>query len=197
MHITTSSFLLSTARKYLLAVIVLVLSGCVTLEPVLQVADKPKSDVGYVAGAFVFSGGGSYALGVTNVNGGEEFVLPFIDPAVYKTMTRVAQLDRVTMIQLPPGRYRVSSWLIYDYLTKEKVAKKTLPENERGLEFTVTPGRVRYLGKFSGMTTPSGFRTQFRVESQRITAKDLSLLLEVSYPNFTMDLLDAQPGSVY
>lgn len=175
--------------------IALLLTGCVSVQTVIASTEKPQAAVGYVAGVFSASGADTYGLGITNVNGGEEIVLPFAGPLIANT--RATMQERVTMIQLPAGKYRISSWVTFGYLTKEQITRKALPAEAEGLEFSVTPGRVRYLGKFAATTSFSGFRTSFRIRPERIKQDDLALLLDISYPNFSPDLLDPQPDSVY
>lgn len=168
----------------------LLLHGCVTIQAVTPRAEVPKAEAGYVAGVFVPTLE-EFGLGITNVNGGEETVLPFTDPS------QKFQLgERLTMIQLPPGRYRISSWLTYNSFYREKSTRKELPPSEE-LQFTVTPGRVKYLGKFSASKSFSGFTVHFRIKPGAIASQDLALLTETYYPNFGVELFDPQPGSVY
>jgi hypothetical protein len=181
--------------RYLLAAAFLLLTGCVTVQPVVQSAAAPQSNEGYVAGVFSASGADDYGLGITNINGGDEVVLPFADLATSKIGAN--SQDRVTMIQLPTGRYRISSWLTFGRFSKERITRKELPAGADSLAFDVAPGRVRYLGKFAAETSFGGFSVYFKVRPQRIAQKDLALLLEIAYPNFRMDMFDPQPGSVY
>ncbi|GAB3405993.1 hypothetical protein NX774_22250 [Massilia agilis] len=168
----------------------LLLHGCITIQPVTPRAEIPRADRGYVAGVFVPTLE-EFGLGITNMNGGEETVLPFTDPS------QKFQLgERLTMIQLPPGRYRISSWLTYNSFYKEKSTRKELPQSEK-LQFTVTPGRVAYLGKFSASKSFSGFTIHFKIKPLAITLQDLTLLAETYYPNFGIALYDPQPGSLY
>lgn len=105
--------------------------------------------------------------------------------------------DKATMIQLPAGNYRISSWLTFARLTKERIIRKELPAGREGLEFTVAAGRVRYLGRFSSETSTVGMTIRFSIEPQRISQHELALLFETGYPNFPLQLVDAQPNSVY
>jgi hypothetical protein len=150
----------------------------------------PKADIGYVAGVFVPSSE-EFGLGITNMNGGEETVLPFTDTAQLSGN----HSERVTMIQLPPGRYRISSWLTFNSFYKDRGIHKMLPQSEE-LEFTVAPGRVKYLGKFSSAQSVYGFTHSFKITPTAISVQDLKFLTEMYYPNFGFELYDPQPGSV-
>lgn len=195
MHLSASFRSAGAFTKYIWAAAALILSGCVSVQTVTPGAETPKATVGYVAGVFSAAANDDFGLGITSVAGGEEMVLPFANPAV--PMKTILQ-DRVTMIQLPPGKYRVSSWLTFGRLTKEKITKKELPAGAEGLLFDVTPGRVWYLGKFSAATAVAGYqRIRFSIRPQRIAQQDLALLFEIGYPNFPIDLVDRQPDSVY
>jgi hypothetical protein len=196
MNFTTSSFSLLGLFKYFLLAAFLMLAGCAAVQPVVPSTEAPKATVGYVAGVFSAAGANEFGLGISKVSGGEEVVLPFNDSGVPRK--GYSFKDRVTMIQLAPGRYRVSSWLTYGRGTKDIITRKALSNGPDGLEFVVTPGRVWYLGKFSADTSFTGFNTvNFRIQPQRIPQRDLALLLEIAYPNFPPKLLDAQSGSVF
>jgi hypothetical protein len=172
----------------------LILSACVSPIPVVPTSETPKAGVGYVAGVFS-AAKNNYGLGITSVDGGEEIVLPFVDPALSTTGSVVP--DRFTMVQLPSGRYRISSWLAFSQALKEKKSRKELPR-EASLEFTVSPGRVRYLGKFSGFTSYDvGHNTILWIRPAPIAKRDLMHFMELAYPHFPFELVDPRPSSVY
>lgn len=183
------------AIKYIFAAAAtLMLSACVSMQPVVPVSATPSATMGYVAGVFSSSGVGNYGLGLTDLAGGKEVVLSFSDLA--GPLNSVPG-DKATMIQLPAGRYRVSSWVTFSRITMEKISRKELPLGREGLEFTVAQGRVRYLGKFSSDTSIGGTTIRYHIEPQRITQQDLARLFASGYPNFPFQLIDAQPDSVY
>jgi hypothetical protein len=196
MHPTSRFCSLDHALKYIwVATAALILSGCVALQKVTSSAEAPKATVGYVAGVFSAAAADDFGLGITRVGGGDEVVLPFANLA---TPMKVVMQDRVTMIELPPGKYRISSWLTFGRYTKEKVTRNELPAGVEALEFTVAPGRVRYLGKFAAASAVAGYlKIRFSIRPQTIAQQDLALLFEVGYPNFPLELVDRQPGSVY
>jgi hypothetical protein len=174
----------------------LILSGCVSVQTVVPAATTPHATAGYVAGVFSTAGATEFGLGITSIHGGEETVLPFADAATGKF--RIPDVpDRVTMIQLPGGEYRISSWLTFSSLTREKITRKALPAGAESLQFTVTPGRVRYLGKFAAVMSYAGLKINYRIDPQRIAQDELALLLEMGYPNFSLKLVDPQPGLIY
>lgn len=183
-----------TIKYMFAAAAALMLSACVSVQPVIPVSATPSATMGYVAGVFSASGYGNYGLGITSVKGGEEVVLPFSN---LEGPLKSVPGDKATMIQLPAGEYRISSWLTFARLTKERISRKELPAGREGLEFTVTAGRVRYLGRFSSETSTVGMTIRFSIQPQRIAQHDLALLFETGYPNFPLQLVDAQPNSVY
>ena len=200
MHKTTSSFPIIAASKYMLAVaIVLILSACVTLRPVLPRGERPDTNTGYVAGIFQIQGKDDFAFGITNVNGGEELIFPFANPAVTQIDKKTGREvpEQVTMIHLPAGKYRLTSWLAYGPGTKKQTARKDLPADNQNREFVVTKGRMTYLGKFSASGWRFGYRGDFRISPQRTNQQELENLLKVAYPFFSMDIVDPLPGSLY
>lgn len=168
------------------------LSGCVSVHPVVQQTAIPKSVNGYVAGVFSASGAYSYGLGIVSMNGNDETVLPFYGNS---TSTR-GNLEQVSMIEIPAGRYRISSWLTFDRLTHERHTRNALSASIRELQFEVKPGRVTYIGKFEGATAFEIFKVRFRIEPKAVAQNDLELLFQMAYPNFSFGLVDPQPGSI-
>ncbi|MFZ6732069.1 hypothetical protein ACO0LG_09130 [Undibacterium sp. Ji42W] len=197
-HIS-SSFSLAIAGKYIVAfTVACILSACVTLRPVLPRGERPDTNTGYVAGVFQIQGKDDFAFGITNVNGGEELIFPFANPAgpqLDKKSGREVP-DRVTMIQLPPGRYRLTSWVAYGPGTKQQTARKNLPADNQNREFVVTAGRVSFLGKFTATYWFGGLSKNFHIIPQRITENELASMLKVAYPFFSMDIIDPRPGSL-
>jgi hypothetical protein len=191
---TAASRLSTFIGRGLVAAAALMLTGCVTVQSVLPPSESPKATSAYVAGIFDASGADDYGLGLTSVNGGAEVVLPFAD--LTKLRNIPATQEKMNIVELPPGRYRISSWLTFARFTKEQVARKELPKTD-GFEFDVALGRVRYIGKFSGLTSHSMFKVHFKITPQRVSRENMALLLEMSYPNFPVDLIDPQPQSVY
>jgi len=177
-------------------IIALLLSACVSVQPVVPKSEAPKAETGYVAGAFFLAGGKNYGFGITNLNGGEEVILSFAEQRNYDDM------DRVRMIPLPAGTYRVSSWLVFNRLTGEKTSRTVLPLDRDSLQFTVVPGRVRYIGKYSthqsvNQYTPWRANVTFGIRPERITQQSLNRLFEADYPNFPPALIDPLPGTMY
>lgn len=179
--------------------IALILSACVTLRPVLPRGESPDTNTGYVAGVFQIQGKDDFAFGLTNVNGGEELIFPFANPAVTQLDKKSGREvpEQVTMIHLPAGKYRLTSWLAYGPGTKKQTARKDLPADNQNREFVVTKGRMTYLGKFSASSLRYGFGGNFRIFPQKINEQELANLLKLAYPFFSMDVVDPLPGSLY
>lgn len=166
-----------------LALCALVGCAAVTPTPSLDPAAAPDPSLGYVAGSFSVAGKESrFAFRVSGQDAAG-FHLAFGEPAQYGFETR--------MIPLPPGVYRVDSWVTYSPAGTEQ--KRQALEGTLGAEFVVKPGHVVYLGRFTAATDVRvgslGIRsktisTTWTIQPQRIRADEVAATIRAAYPAF-------------
>lgn len=164
--------------KVVIVLSLILVVGCVSpsaqLDPMVEIAD----DKGYITG--IFSGAGkSVGFGITNLDTGEEFFLPFYvktyaDIAPYATPKKP---ENIPMIEVPPGHYELSYWQIY-----ESAFNSTGPKNMLGgktREFDVEAGGVFFVGKYE----TAGNSYAFYVSRKPISLSEVVEKVVGRYPN--------------
>jgi hypothetical protein len=173
------------------------LAGCsfVALRSNVEKNATPVDRSGYVAGIFSSNYGEGYGLGLHNAETGEDIVMAFGERSALPT-TREGQ---VTMIELPPGQYRVSYWVTYGTLTRERSAKKDLPEEHPlARPFALRAGQVVLLGWLSSDTSRSSSyngwaretHTTWRIAPEPIGRSEAVAKLLANYPAFKQAAVD-------
>jgi hypothetical protein len=132
------------------------LAGCVHVEPNVLADSAPDPSAGYVS-AMIAMGktrGLGYAFAIQPVNGGKEYMLSMGAASHFKAHSGD---DVPAAIKLPPGTYKVVTWMVYQTLFNEERFRAPLrKEGLVGKPFTVSAGSVTHLGNFS-ITTHKEF----------------------------------------
>jgi hypothetical protein len=90
----------------------------------------------------------------------------------------------VGLIAVPPGRYRVASWITWA-LTRERLTKKKIPESDPfGQSFDVEAGQVTLLGSWSADRQIGFGGNTFTIVSNRLTEAEAVKAFQVAYPRF-------------
>lgn len=182
-------------RRLLASLALCVLASCfaaVNTTPSLEPATALDPELGYVAGRFSFTGpmgwGARLAFEV-QPREGTGLHLGFGEPSEQGSW-------EVRMIPVPPGIYRVESWVAYD----SSGAELKREESSRGLEdaFVVLPGHVVFLGSFRAhvdrSTTYSGGRLGRRIEwrfrGELTRADEVLSVVRDGYPKFAAAPVD-------
>lgn len=166
---------------------VLVLSGCggLPIQPIMDSKAFPTKDSAYVAGMFSRSWDDEklgFGLGLVEVESDDEYVMPFgVETDLPNSVN-----DVFVMIQLPPGKYRIASWLTYSgdsALTQTNVR----PDSVTGMPFTIAPGEVTFVGSHVARSKrPSGSDNfTWTVYHQRLSQRTAEKALSKSYPSFS------------
>jgi hypothetical protein len=174
----------------------LALASCSTVPVTkgIDPASSPDPKVGYIAGSFAVWGDDQFAFQlvprgtkrVGDVLQGEWHLLAFADAPDARNLSRGQKLQ---LLAVPPGEYRVASWVVYRKVKSGEAHRKDFREDEpMSTRFLVKPGHVVYLGAFSGNTSVSRagnlIRTEWTVLPQRTRADEVPQRLATAYPRF-------------
>ncbi len=170
-------------RLALLALSTLV--SCVSTTPPLEQDAAPEEEVGYVAARLLFTGprgwGGRFAFELKPWEG-ESLHFGFGSPKQQGEW-------EVRLIPVPPGVYRVESWVAYD--SYGKVANR---EPFGFGSFLVRPGHVVFLGTFRAQTDRAhvpatggkgtAIRLSWSFQADKTRADEASASLRSAYARF-------------
>ncbi len=167
---------------------VLLLSGCggLPIQPIMDSKAFPTKDSAYVAGMFSRSWDDKklgFGLGLVEVESDDEYVMPFDVTTDLPNSVK----DRFVMIELPPGKYRIASWVTYSggsALTQTNIS----PDSVTGMPFTLAPGEVAFIGSHvarSQRLSRSDDNYTWTVYHQRLSMKTVLKELPKSYPSFS------------
>lgn len=155
----------------------LLLAACVPLQPTLQSTARPGA-AGYVAGFLRRGEGEGFALRLTET-GGKEYFIPF-----ERNAADAEPKSRPVMIEVPPGTYRIASWVTYNF-AHERVAQQDVPEKHAlGRPFTLAAGQVLLLGALEASTVHSIRRVDWAVQPLLITEPAAVAAFREAYPAF-------------
>jgi hypothetical protein len=171
-----------------IAILVVLLPGCVGLQKVLD-RDTPRNATsGYVAAIFTNTSttlgrGHAFGLGIVDAKTGADFVMPFGDQT---------SEPNAAIVELPPGEYRVAYWVTYARLTRSREGKKDLPDGHAlGRRFKVAAGEVVLLGALAANTSTSGstsanvaFTWNWTIQALPVRDSVARQKLASDYPNF-------------
>lgn len=143
--------------------------GCVFSQPKLSTTAVPSSKVGYV---------GAIASRDTVVRFG--FGLRDASDREY-----VLQLDDgVSLIELPPGVYRVAYWVTWA-LDGERFTQQDIPVSRAvGFPFEVAAGKVMMLGRWFADRIVYYGGNQFTLRSTRLSTQDAAAAVRQRYRGF-------------
>lgn len=121
--------------RLLIPTLALAAAGCVTTTPRVAGTAAPSAGAGYVGALSSKDTVAQFAFGLVDQGSGREYV--------------IGLNDSVGLIELPPGRYRVTYWTSYAF-TGERLTRQEIPERDRvfGRPFEVGAGQVVMLGKW-------------------------------------------------
>src|SRR5213078_4438128 len=97
------------------SLLILALAGCVSVQPRIPGDALPSPANSYVGALFAKDSAKGFGLALLNVYTGEEYVLEVDNKGV-------------GLVAVPPGRYRVASWLTWS-VTHAMGIKKPIPDS--------------------------------------------------------------------
>jgi hypothetical protein len=160
------------------------LAGCVSPQQFLSHSAAPTTASGYVGGQFVSSNAGlRTALVLVREGTTEQIVFPFSNASA----TKQAQTE-VGVLSLPPGRYVIRSWMVYNAVFNEREFVQDIKSGPLATAFDVQPNKIVFLGRLSTQTTwTPGFSsssTRSNIGIQRLSQEDARAALAAAYPRF-------------
>lgn len=159
----------------------LALSGCVHLTPTEAYTATPSNQFGYIAGSFTRIDSGGFAFVMRNTDTGIEYTMPLgKDTSLPKNVKQ-----EVIAIKVPPGQYKLTHWLAYGTLDKEKLIKKDVSNPYMTLPFDVLPGTVVFLGEYVAATTSNYSSTYWNIQPRRVTSNEAHDAFSRAYPAFS------------
>jgi hypothetical protein len=162
------------------------LTGCLHVEPTLLADSIPDAASGYVSGMVAMgkTQGLGYAFAIQSVNGGPEYLLSLGAASHFKAHSGG---DVPSAIKLPPGTYKVVTWMVYQTLFNEARFRAPLRGDALiGKPFTVRAGSVVHLGNFviqSEKEFPEAPRIHWTLKPLMVTESASKVQLAASYPN--------------
>lgn len=173
------------------ALSILLLSGCASnplpIQPILSSKHTPELNSSYVGGMFSQDWGADkigFGIGLVNIATAEEYIVPFGENIGLPRSIS----DEFVMVQLPPGGYRVSYWVIYSSNETEKISQTEIPPNSLvGSTFALAPGEVVFIGSHVARDThdsnSNGNKT-WVVRHQQLSLRTVQKVLSNRYPAF-------------
>ncbi|MDM0056838.1 hypothetical protein [Variovorax fucosicus] len=169
------------------------LCGCATSEKIVSQDAAPSAHLGYVGGNFVVKKDlFTTAFVLTNQADSKEYILSFTTVSGVK-----AGNTETNLVELPPGRYRVSHWIVFNSYWGPGAGGREFKKAMDGpnfLEaFDVKPNEIVFLGKFAaeGTWTPGLFSstTVASWRSERLSTAEALEITNKAYPKFSSSRL--------
>lgn len=167
--------------------VVVLLGGCVALQPPLLETAQPSAASAYVAGLFTREDpirhrtGEGFALVLRDVESARDYAIPF-DARERADGDRSFQ---AVLVEVPPGKYVVAAWTTYHPPTRAEWARMDIPaEHPLARSFEVGAGRVTILGAFAGESYRRGNTFHRSIESRSIDDEAAKRALALWYPEF-------------
>lgn len=161
------------------------LSACVAPVPLVQSESLLRPHAGFVGGVYSSNSNTGWGFTVENTVTGREILMPFFND----NFNLYDRPEQFSMIELPPGTYRLTGWVSYtkfsEYLVR-KVFDKSNP-----MHFTVVPGRVVFMGKFEALTKRQERGTLYRIVPHAISKETVDWHIKNKHPTLSVELLDA------
>lgn len=152
--------------------VVSLLAGCVAVQPRISPRARPSAASGYVGGLFAKDTIVGFGFSLRNDTTRIEYVLEVEDHAV-------------GLIAVPPGRYRVVSWVTWAALTGEQLTRKAIPADSRFSQpFDLEAGQVMLLGSwFADRASP--LSNTYTIASHPIGEAEAVAAFQAAYPGFS------------
>jgi hypothetical protein len=170
--------MLKIARVLIASAIVL-LMGCRKIEFDQTVGRDfaPSEAMGYLAG--IFSGQEGFAFRLTNMDTQVTKIIPFVSQPINDHKWHIYD-PAVQILELPPGSYRVTSWIY----KSPNVLSSYFKKGCLSAEFEVKAGRISCIGKFDGKILQRGNTTEWRIDFGPYQSTQFVYQMSQEYPNF-------------
>ncbi|RDH44445.1 hypothetical protein [Zooshikella ganghwensis] len=149
----------------LITISILTLSGCASIEPLVDRYAELDGVSGYIAGNFTRINSGGFAFAIKNINTNQEYGLSLGEDTFFPKNVE----NQVIAIQVPPGRYKIDHWYTYGTLNKSKNGKFSVNNPYLADEFDIKNNTVLFLGKFEILTKTSSIERTWTVKPKPLT----------------------------
>jgi hypothetical protein len=181
--------------KFCIFLFCLALGGCASpVEKIVSPASSPNASNGYLVGMFSTKQvtGFDYGFGFVNENTRKEYLFPFsvgrgsLLPLFMTPNDPRVVVDKIRMIEVPPGRYRIKYWAkfaaeFYTDFTKEELS------NDNNISFEVQRGRATFVGRYTAANELFGQTARFSINPLSACKDDFLTRFAKEYPNIPLD----------
>lgn len=179
---------------HLVALASFALIGCATPLPVVQQGATQNPNSAYVAALFSGNGQG-FGLGFTNISSGDRYLMPFFTYGSYFDAMTIFFLreheEAVRVVEVPPGKYRITHWAAYDPSSKEQFFEKKIEISESTSTFEAKAGRTVFIGRYKAFQGGDEYKKiHFKITPLQGSATYFRDSLKVAYPSFDYAAVD-------
>lgn len=169
----------------LLSVFLLLLSGCgVFIKESLDTSSKPQHKLAYVFGRFSLEGNGPNSMAL-------KLQKPIRPNVTLKYYLKFKPRDDIYAVELDPGVYKLGHIVFLSDLNIVRKDKLML-KDKKNLSIRLEPGKVYYLGDYSGYASDTSIGTYvMRKWNMRGIHDEFQTTLDAfknAYPNFSGDV---------
>lgn len=173
-------------RTFAATLVLLLLTGCLTIAPTVLPTAQPEANSAYVAGIFSRNKGVNFALVLRSTDGNDEYIMPMGEDNRLPTAISESSIA----IAVRPGTYVISEWMTYTPIGKELVSRYPNQSGTLAKPFVVAIGSVTHLGKFESewaMTyTGIGYRHNMRVHPVPNSTPTVQASFAKAYPKLAL-----------
>jgi len=170
-------------KIFLLATILILLSGCAALAPRLSEAAKAEPNTGFITAQSYTSTARGFAIVVKNIETGTRYGMELGEDGP----ARASLADVVNAIKVPAGKYQVVSWSSDGFgLVVQSIERKGTEPAPLLDTFTVSERSVVSLGRFilanGGSTRAFYTEISTSIRSGRVSLKEVQDAFHRQYP---------------
>lgn len=176
-------------RAVLATVACALLSACATPNALIESHAQPSGTNGYLGGLFSGQGvpsgrGVSSGFVFANQSNGKEYILPFFS----SDMRKKYHEEAMRLIEVPPGTYKLTSWIRYDNWTGEIASKVPVEADGPDATFVVERSTITFVGRHSTSENEAGIRYIYRSAKKPVTLDEVRHQLAAQFPAFKNNL---------
>lgn len=162
------------------ALALIIVSGCVSVQPALTATAAVDPNSGYVSGQFSANRSANFAFSIRSLEGDKHYTMSLGKDNFVPT----AFQNETVAIKLPPGRYMVHRWYTYATMTKAVITSKDLDNSMLATPFAVRAGSVTHLGAYD-LTQDTAIPMVFNymIQPLPLRGKSVEDSFDLAYPH--------------
>jgi hypothetical protein len=180
------SKLRNAALGFLFMTVALV--GCVSPQPLVLKDAIHNQNTGYITGVF-FGKCQEYGFGIENTATKQTYFMSFFEPEISLRNLMGGLRTReehASLIEVPPGTYRISYWASYESTTNGKGFTKPISSPQ---EFEVLPGKISVLGRYEVVQKLSYPQVEIIVYQRPVSKTRFEEIFTQAYPRLPVEAL--------